>query len=79
MRVAAFDTRSDIDDVKSGLLRMMVGWFGYAAKPIADILVKKGGELFAPPEGFFVKGREGPLKDGELQRAAIWARALIKQ
>jgi len=57
----------------------MVGWFGYAAKPIADILVKKGGELFAPPEGFFVKGREGPLKDGELQRAAIWARALIKQ
>jgi flavodoxin len=79
VRVAAFDTRSDMDDVKSGLLKMLVGWFGYAAKPIADKLVKKGGELIAPPEGFFVKGREGPLRDGELERAAIWARDLIKQ
>jgi flavodoxin I len=48
--------------------------FGYAAEPIAAKLQKKGGTLAAPPEGFFVGGTEGPLKEGELERAAQWAR-----
>jgi hypothetical protein len=26
------------------------------------------------PAGFFVNGKEGPLKDGELERAAGWER-----
>jgi len=51
----------------------MVGWFGYAAKPIADRLVRKRGSLASPPEGFLVGGSEGPLKEGELERAAEWA------
>jgi hypothetical protein len=40
--------------------------------------VKKGGELVFPPEGFLVKKSEGPLKDGELERAAEWAKGLVK-
>ena len=52
--------------------------FGYAAKPIADRLKKKGGELTIPPEGVYVKGTEGPLKEGELERAADWLRAYPK-
>lgn len=78
MRVAAFDTRMDIEETKSGFLRFMVGLFGYAAQPIANGLKKKGGELAAPPEGFIVKNTEGPLKEGELERASAWASRLIK-
>jgi hypothetical protein len=29
------------------------------------------------PEGFYVQGTEGPLKQGELERAASWARQII--
>jgi flavodoxin I len=75
VRVAAFDTRitqSRVDEIR--ILSFFVKIFGYAAKPIADRLVKKGGELVAPPEGFYVTDTEGPLLDGELERAAAWAR-----
>lgn len=77
VRVAAFDTRISVDDTGSAVLRFMVGIFGYAAKPIADQLEKKGGQLAVPPEGFFVEGSEGPLKEGELERATAWARQII--
>lgn len=30
------------------------------------------------PEGFFVKESEGPLKEGELERAADWIKIAIK-
>jgi flavodoxin I len=77
IKVAAFDTRLSIKDVNNVILTFMAGIFGYAAKPIGDALVKAGGILIAEPEGFFVKASEGPLKDGELERAAEWARGLF--
>jgi hypothetical protein len=46
---------------------------GYAANTIASTLKKKGGQLLVPPEGFLVTGEQGPLKEGELERAARWA------
>ena len=78
VKVAAFDTRICIDDLKSRILTILVKLLGYAAKPIAKRLRKKGGELVIPPEGFFVKGTEGPLKDGELERAEDWAKQIIE-
>jgi flavodoxin len=74
--VAAFDTRLGMEDMPSRILPPFVKIFGYAAKPIADSLVNKGGKLVTPPEGFLVKGMEGPLKEGELERAATWAERL---
>jgi hypothetical protein len=44
----------------------------------ADRLAKKGGTLIAQPEGFFVKGSEGPLKDNELERASAWVKSAMK-
>ena len=76
--VAAFDTRVNTGDVNSRILNGFVKIFGYAAKPIADKLQKKGGNLVIPPEGFFVKDNEGPLKEGELERAAKWAKQVMK-
>lgn len=68
--VAAFDTRFSKTWVKI---------FGFAAKKIADNLEKKGGNLVLPPEGFIVKGTEGPLEEGELERAAEWAKVIVKE
>ncbi len=77
INVAAFDTRIHTTDVNSKVLNGFVKIFGYAAKPIADKLVKKGGKLIIQPEGFYVRDSEGPLKDGELERAAEWIKAAV--
>ena len=69
VNVAAFDTR---------ISTKWVGIFGYAAGKIAGSLKTKGSTLILSPEGFFVKGKEGPLKEGELERAASWAQELVK-
>jgi flavodoxin len=74
VKVAAFDTRADVKEVKSRVLSFFAGLFGYAAPTIAKKLVKNGGDLILAPEGFIVKGTEGPLRDGELERAADWAK-----
>lgn len=76
VRAAAFDTRSLIDDTIPGFLRLMMKWFGWAAPKIAKQLAGKGATLALAAEGFFVRGSEGPLVDGELERAAQWARGV---
>jgi flavodoxin I len=69
VQVAAFDTR---------LPKRWVGIFGFAAGRIAKSLERQGGTLMGSPEGFFVEGTEGPLRDGELERAAAWAREIAE-
>jgi len=69
INVAAFDTRS-----QSKLAKV----FGNAAGRIARNLEKKGGNLIASPEGFFVTSSKGPLKEGELERAAGWAKGMLE-
>jgi len=68
INIATFDTR---------ISAKWVGIFGYAAGRIAKALKKKGAALVSDPAPFFVLGKEGPLKDGELERAAAWAREVI--
>jgi len=77
MKVAAFDTRMSAADANSGFLNFMIKLFGYAAEPIAKGLIKKGGSQVIPPAGFLVKASEGPLKDGELERATGWAQKVL--
>jgi flavodoxin len=77
VKVAAFDTRISMEDTDSGFLRTMVKVFGYPAKPIAERLMSKSGDLVLAPEGFYVQDTEGPLKDGELERAEAWAKQVI--
>ena len=48
----------------------------YAAPRLAKELEKKGGKLVAEPEGFIVENKEGPLKQGEIERATKWASQL---
>jgi flavodoxin len=65
-RAAAFDTRID----KSPTLT------GTAARGIAKRLRRSGYEIVAGPESFFVEDSEGPLADGELERAREWGASL---
>src|SRR5215207_10623152 len=69
LAVACFDTRFRLP-------RLMTG---SAARVMARTLQEKGVSLLLQPESFFVKGTQGPLRDGELDRAAAWARMLIKE
>jgi len=69
IKVAAFDTRATSKFAKI---------FGNAAGRIAGQLTKKDGVLIVPPEGFFVTGTKGPLKEGELERAAAWAKGILE-
>ena len=80
VKIAAFDTRLTWSEIsKTPVLAFFVKLSGnaYAARPMADMLRKKGGELIVPPEGFFVDGTKGPLSQGELERAATWVNQII--
>jgi flavodoxin len=64
--VACFDTRFD----KSAILT------GSAAKTMAGKLRQIGYRIVVDPESFFVLHTEGPLKEGELDRARDWGASL---
>lgn len=78
VKVAAFDTRILLSQIRSKFARYLVNSGGYAAKRIAKTLEKKGGKLIIPPEGFFVLGDKGPLAAGELERSVKWAGQIVK-
>lgn len=62
--VACFDTRFD-----------KPRWLtGSAAHMIAKRLREGEARLVVPPECFFVAASEGPLEDGEIERATAWAK-----
>jgi flavorubredoxin len=65
----AFDTRVHIAEWLSGS----------AADRIGKRLQKLGCNLVLPPESFFVSGKEGPLEEGELDRAGLWARQALEK
>ena len=68
-KLATFDTRLS--------WRFLLRW-GFAAPKLANTLKEKGWTLAGAPEGFFVKGlKKGPLKRGEAERAAAWAKEIV--
>lgn len=67
VQVAAFDTSYEMN------------WFlnlFTAAKRLGQVLRKMGGRAVVPPETFIVSRREGPLADGEIERARAWAQSI---
>ena len=65
---AAFDTRV-------GTMALLPG----AASHTATRLAQKKGFTVAAPASFLVEGYEGPLVDGELQRAREWGHSLTEK
>jgi Flavodoxin len=68
-RAAAFDTRADGRPALTGS----------AGRGIAKRLRRQGFELIAEPESFLVEDAEGPLIDGEVERAREWGGSLAAQ
>ena len=66
---ACFDTRFRLPRFMSGA----------AANVMAGKLREKGVSVLGAPESFFVKGTEGPLRDGEPERASTWARQIVDE
>lgn len=50
-----------------------------ASKRLAGKLRKLGGKLVVPTEIFHVTEREGPLYEGELERAQAWSRLILQK
>jgi flavodoxin I len=73
IKTASFDTR-----ITKGGTGTFAKIFGYAANRIESDLKRYGG-VHLSSEGFSVKGREGPLQDGEMERARGWASKLVSQ
>ncbi|HCX03370.1 MAG: flavodoxin domain-containing protein [Tissierellales bacterium] len=72
LKVAAFDTRIDYDTIKPKTLSMVMKRSGYAVDKIYKKLSKIGVELIAEPAGFYVGESEGPLLEGEKEKAERW-------
>jgi flavodoxin len=66
--VAAFDTSY-----------RMSAWLARftAARKLARKLRRLGGRQVVPPETFHVMEREGPLYEGEIERASAWAESIL--
>lgn len=70
IKVATFDTRLKMKFVKL---------FGFAADKLRSHFADKGAKITSNPEGFIVKGRNGPLADGEIEKAITWGKSLQKE
>lgn len=64
INAAAFDTR----------IRFFI--HGDAAKKMTRLLKEGGARIIADPAMFYVRGTEGPLRNGELEKAGAWAETL---
>jgi len=64
IKAATFDTR------------VKIFFHGDAAKKIARELKEAGAEIIVEPQAFLVKGKEGPLIDGEIEKATEWAKTI---
>jgi flavodoxin len=71
VKIATFDTR-----IRKGGTGTFARIFGYAAGRIDSDLKHLGG-ISVASEGFGVIGKEGPLEEGELDRARKWGRELL--
>jgi flavodoxin len=71
-------TESEIKDIKVSTFdtRVKVFFHGDACKKILERLVSLGGIMTSGAEGFYVKGKDGPLLEGEEQRAVEWGEKL---
>ena len=74
---AAFDTGFSAEE-EGAVVRFLIDRLGYASSRIAKKMENKGA-VVAAAETFFVLGEEGPLMDGEVERAGEWAAGLLEQ
>ncbi len=78
-KVFVFDTRISPQDIKSGLLKQLMKWFGYASLHMEKRLKKLGATVVMPAIGYPVVSSEGPVKPEVAFMVAIDAQKIITQ
>ena len=73
---ATFDTRFKEEEV-SRFVRFVIKTGGYAAVRMHKVLRDKGAQPVTEPIGFYVKTENGPLREGEIERAREWGKSLV--
>lgn len=70
--------KDSLKGIKAGAFdtRMNVWYSGNAYNKIAKKLKNAGAEIIVKSKGFYVKGKEGPLVEGELEKAKEWAKTM---
>lgn len=66
IKATAFDTRINIF------------FHGDAMRKISNKLENAGAEIITEPKAFFVRGKEGPITEGEEEQAANWAKYILQ-
>ena len=74
-------SRDQLKGVKAASFDTRVKLFihGDAAEKISKSLKNAGAEIIVQPQPFYVKGKEGPLFDGEVERAQGWAESILSK
>ncbi len=78
IKAAVFDTRIALEDMKPAFLRFMQKRAGYADVKMVKLLKAAGADVLLPTMGFNVAKSEGPLKEGEVDQAAAWAKQILE-
>ncbi len=50
-----------------------------SARKLGRAILRHGGRYASPPESFYLAGPEGPLAEGELQRALFWTYQMVQE
>lgn len=78
VKAAAFDTRISQEEINAGpfFLKWLVKWQGYAAEKISAGLTAAGAKSAGSDQGFLVHSQQGPICDGEIERATAWVKQM---
>jgi hypothetical protein len=76
VKIPEFESRHTIKTLEHGVVLPIGKLTGYASRVITFLLRESGSKAMGKPDGFLVTDIEGPLADGELERAIAWAKSL---
>lgn len=73
---AVFETRLKVSRHMPKILRYVLKNTGWGDAKLDAMLLRKGAKLISPLGIFYVSTQEGPLKDGETDKAELWAKQI---
>ena len=66
---------NELKDIKAASFdtRMILFFFNDVGKKIPKEFPRAGAVIIARPQNFYVRKAEGPVRDGEMEKTAVWA------
>lgn len=73
---AVFETRLKVAKHMPKIVRYLLQNTGWGDAKLDTVVLRKGAKLISPIGLFYVTTQEGPLKEGETDNAALWAKRI---